>query len=335
MIIRIVKNINAIDSYAFKSFIDANHNGNFFQSFEAFKFFASIDSYSPLLVLAIEDKEIIGSLLAFVIKGNKLITGYLSRRCIIYGGPIVKNDDQEIVDKLLNHLDNEVTGKAIFSEFRILYDMKSYKAVFNNNGYEFEEHLNYIVPIISTEENIKLLHPSKRRQINLSIRNGAEIIEAKSLTDIEAFYKILSNLYKAKIKKPLPEFNFFQKFYYNKELGKFFLIKFKEGIIGGIMCPIYGDKIFEWFVCGLDGKIKNVYPSVLATWAPIEYAINKGLKYFDFLGAGKPNVDYGVREFKSKFGGQLVNYGRFTKIHSKTLYKIGKSGLELMKKIKS
>jgi len=334
MIIRIVKNINEVDAHAFKSFIDSNQNGNFFQSLEAFIFFTSVDTYNPLLVLAIEDDDIIGSLLAFVIRGNKLITGYLSRRCIIYGGPIVKNKDPEIVNKLLNQLDNEVSDKAIFSEFRILYDMKSYKEVFNSNGYILEDHLNYIVPIISTEGNKKLLHTSKRRQINLSIRNGAEIIEAKSLKDIEAFYKILSFLYKTKIKKPLPEFSFFEKFYSNKELGKFFLVKYEEEVIGGIMCPIYRDKIFEWFICGLDGEIKNVYPSVLATWAPIEYGINNGLKYFDFLGAGKPNVDYGVREFKSKFGGQLVNYGRFTKIHSKTLYNIGKSGLELIKKIR-
>jgi serine/alanine adding enzyme len=334
MIIRIIKNINGIDYHELKSFIDVNQNGNFFQSFEAFEFFASVDTYNPLLILAIENEEIIGSLLAFVIRGNKLLTGYLSRRCIVYGGPIVKDKDPEIVNKLVSYLDNEVSGKAIFSEFRILYDMKSYKEVFNSNGYVFEDHLNYIVPIISAEENRKLLHTSKRRQINLSIKNGAEIREAKSLADIERFYKILSNLYRTKVKKPLPEFNFFTKFYNNKKLGKIFLIKFKEEIIGGIMCPIYRDKIFEWFVCGLDGKVKNVYPSVLATWAPIEYGINNGLKYFDFLGAGKPNIDYGVRDFKSKFGGQLVNYGRFTKIHSKTLYNIGKSGLQLIKKIR-
>lgn len=33
---------------------------------------------------------------------------------------------------------------------------------------------------------------------------------------------------------------------------------------------------------------------------------------FDFGGAGKPNVSYGVRYYKMSFGGKLVNYGRYT-----------------------
>jgi lipid II:glycine glycyltransferase (peptidoglycan interpeptide bridge formation enzyme) len=84
----------------------------------------------------------------------------------------------------------------------------------------------------------------------------------------------------------------------------------------------------------MDGKIKNVYPSVLATYAPIEYAANNGLQYFDFMGAGKPNQDYGVREFKSKFGGTEVEFGRFIRINKPILYQFGKLGFKLLNLIK-
>ena len=67
---------------------------------------------------------------------------------------------------------------------------------------------------------------------------------------------------------------------------------------------VYNDVIYDIYGCGEDGKYKDVYPSVLANWAALEYGLKNGLKYFDFLGAGKPNEDYGVREFKSKFGGE-------------------------------
>ncbi|MDW7681251.1 MAG: peptidoglycan bridge formation glycyltransferase FemA/FemB family protein [bacterium] len=127
---------------------------------------------------------------------------------------------------------------------------------------------------------------------------------------------------------------FFKSFFEKKDLGKYFLIQFNSKIIGGIMCPIYKGTIYEWFVCGLDGQIDNVYPSVLATWAPIAYAANSGLKYFDFMGAGKPDDEYGVREFKSKFGGELVNYGRFVRINNPFLYNIGKIGLKVLGKIR-
>ena len=72
----------------------------------------------------------------------------------------------------------------------------------------------------------------------------------------------------------------------------------------------------------------------MATWAAIEYGARNGLSYFDFMGAGSPDSDYGVREFKSKFGGKLVNYGRFLRINHPVLYQIGKIGLKLLKVLK-
>lgn len=121
----------------------------------------------------------------------------------------------------------------------------------------------------------------------------------------------------------------------NEKIGKYFLVEYNKEIIGGIMCPITPDKaIYEWYVCGLDGQHNGIYPSVLATWAPIDYALKKGLKYFDFMGAGKPDQNYGVREFKSKFGGESVNFGRFERINNRFLYKLGKIGIKLRSIIK-
>ena len=133
---------------------------------------------------------------------------------------------------------------------------------------------------------------------------------------------------KKKSKNLFPAFHFFEKFYQSKNVGKIFIIKNENKIIGGAVCPIYKDRIYELYVCGLDREIKNVYPSALATWAPIEYAAKNGLKYFDFMGAGSPDADYGVREFKSQFGGDLYDYGRYIRINNRILYEIGKFGLK-------
>ena len=94
--------------------------------------------------------------------------------------------------------------------------------------------------------------------------------------------------------------------------------------------------IYEWYVCGLDQDYKNIYPSVLATWAAIEYGLKNNLETFDFMGVGVPDKDYGVREFKSKFGGELVNFGRFGRINNHFIYTITEIGfnvLALLRKI--
>lgn len=76
-----------------------------------------------------------------------------------------------------------------------------------------------------------------------------------------------------------------------------------------------------------------MYPSVLATWAGIEYAAKNGFEYFDFMGAGKPDESYGVREFKSKFGGELVSYGRFLYVYKPLVYKLAKCYFDVLKKV--
>jgi len=98
------------------------------------------------------------------------------------------------------------------------------------------------------------------------------------------------------------------------------------------MCVALDKKIlYEWFVCGLDGEYKKIFPSTLATWAAIQFATENGFEYFDMMGAGKPDEDYGVREFKARFGGKLVEYGRFEIILHKFLYKIGVIAIKFLK----
>ena len=109
------------------------------------------------------------------------------------------------------------------------------------------------------------------------------------------------------------------------------LVKYEDRIIGGILSPVFTDKvIYEWYVCGLDQEFRHVYPSVLATWAAMDYALQNNIARFDFMGVGVPDRDYGVRDFKSKFGGELVNYGRFGRVNNKLLYAITEIGFNIL-----
>jgi serine/alanine adding enzyme len=324
--------INQIPLSHWKKFIIDHPHGNFFQSPECFSFFSSVSNYSPVLFYMIENEVMTGSLLAVIIREESYLQKYFSRRCIVWGGPLVRDNNNAIAAMLISSLNAYVKNKVIYTEFRNLVDVSAIHEAFISNGMVFHDHLNFIVEINSIDDARKQLSKSKKRQIDKSLQNGAEIIIAVNLEQVEHFYSILNKLYREKVRKPLPPFNFFSNFFM-QELGKFFLVQFDNKIIGGIMCPVYRDTIYEYFVASLDVEYKDLYPGILATWAPIEYAAGNGFRYFDFMGAGKAGEDYGVREFKSKFGGKEVNYGRYLKIHSKLLYSAGIFGLKLMKKI--
>jgi serine/alanine adding enzyme len=179
---------------------------------------------------------------------------------------------------------------------------------------------------------------SRRRQIKKALNNGSSIIEPENIEQIKDFYNILFRLYRYKIRKPLPDLSFFENFYQQSRQGKLGiirLIKYNDQIIGGILAPIFENKcIYEWYVCGLDKEFKDQHPSVLATWAGIDYAIQNNISSFDFMGVGKPEQEYGVRDFKARFGGELVNHGRLTRINNKSLYSIAEFGYNILAMLK-
>ncbi len=74
--------------------------------------------------------------------------------------------------------------------------------------------------------------------------------------------------------------------------------------------------------------MKKIFPTHLAIYSIIEFAIKENLKMVDFMGAGKPDTEYGVRDYKLQFGGDLVDFGRFNIIFKPRLFNLGIWGLK-------
>jgi len=72
---------------------------------------------------------------------------------------------------------------------------------------------------------------------------------------------------------------------------------------------------------------RRISPTHLSILAAMEFGLEKGIPKFDFMGAGKPGISYGVRDFKKQFGGEEVEHGRFIKVLNPFLYKLGKIGI--------
>ncbi|RJP70483.1 MAG: hypothetical protein C4539_06265, partial [Ignavibacteriales bacterium] len=68
-------------------------------------------------------------------------------------------------------------------------------------------------------------------------------------------------------------------------------------------------------------------------WYSIKIAKENHLELFDFGGAGVPNVDYGPRKYKSKFNGDLKNFGRVYYYHRHKTSKLLENVYRFKKKI--
>ncbi len=319
------------DEIPLKSWNSLLKSSNFaspFQTPEFYQLFNSLEGLSAEAI-AITNSENLLALVVIILFRDAGIKGFFSRRAIIYGGPLILPNELQAIDLLLKEIPKIFSNKAIYVETRNFFDYSRYKPSFLKNKWDYIPHLNFHLNTGNSEDMCRNVSKSRMRQIKKALKSGVFWKEAISIEEVDTFYDILSALYK-KIKKPLLPKSFFRVFF-ESNCGKYLLVYYEGEIIGGIMCPVFPNKaIYEFYICGLDHEFKNQYPSIIATWAAMEFAIQHALPLFDFMGAGAPDRPYGVREFKARFGAELVEHGRFTRILNPPLYKIGVLGLKLI-----
>jgi lipid II:glycine glycyltransferase (peptidoglycan interpeptide bridge formation enzyme) len=164
------------------------------------------------------------------------------------------------------------------------------------------------------------------------MRDGAQIVQQPTIEQVRAFYAILQDLYRTKVRTPLWSWDFFERLFHT-EHARYILVELDGQIVGGTACVCLPSKtVYEWYACGLDDCRDDIRPLSVAIWGEMQHAAENGYPLFDFMGAGKPDEPYGVRDFKSEFGGELVEYGRFLCVRKPLLYWIGKMGVKWLKR---
>lgn len=314
-----------------------NHSSTatFFQTPECYDFYASLSFLKPFVYAVAQDDKLLALAAGYILADGGLLKQSFSRRAIINGGILLaENVPDSAVDVLLATIKNDLGKKTVYIEIRNNTDYSAYKKDFEKQAFLYQAHLNYEIALTTKQDVFDKLSKSKKRQIKQAQKQGVTYETVTEKHEVEIFYSLLKNLYEKKVKRPLFPLEFFQKLV-KLPNGRLFVVKRADKIIGGIACVIFEKKTaYEWFVCGDDRNDKKSYPSVMATWAGIEYACDEGIESFDFMGAGKPDKAYGVREFKSKFGGRMLEYGRFLYISKPLKYKLGKFALYFLKSIK-
>ena len=330
----ILTDYNQIDITQWDSLTNASPVSSWFQTREAYLFFDSLSFMQPFVVAVSEDDQIKGITVGYVQGDGSWLKRQLTRRAIIIGGPLLADDitDQQL-STMLNAVRNRLHKQVIYIETRNLNDYSRWRETFETCGFQYVPHLNFHQDTSSVETVDKNLSRTRKRHIHVGLRDEATIGQATSKEEVEALYNILYDLYHNKVKKPLLPKEFFLKL---AELSsaRILTVKYGDKVIGGMAYVELAGKVgYEWYVCGMDDTYKNLYPSELATYAGLQYAATSGCQRFDFMGAGKPNVPYGVRDFKALFGGQLVEHGRYLYVCKPLLYNMGKAAISVIEKL--
>lgn len=308
---------------------------NWFQTDECFDFYSSLSFLEPFKFEIRRGDEIKGRIVGYIQKDGGKLKQFFSRRAIIDGGPMLADDiTPEELSKLLSLCKNQLRSKAIYIEFRNFEDYSKFKDNFENNDFKYHPHYNILIDTSDYDSVFRRMDRNRKRNIKKAMEKGIVVEHHPSEQNVKVFYNLLRKLYSEKVKTPLVPFSFFYKLH-KSPFANYIIIKNTEGIIiSGIVCIGTGSTLYALYTCGRDAEYRELSPSVIANFEAIKYACDNGYSRFDFMGAGSPgDGGYGVRDFKAKFGGKLVEYGRFKCVLSPILYKIGEIGVKIMKKI--
>lgn len=333
-----------IDQQQWQTLVDQSPTATWFQTPEAYEFYASnLEEMTPFAVGIEEDGHLVGVIIGYTTQEKSPIKQLFTCRSIIIGGPLLANDISETaLAELLNAVAQCPASRLspfasrltnpIYIESRNFHDYSKWRNIFEANGFAYQPHLNFHVDTSSVEVVDKNLGKSRKRDIRTTIRDGVTPVYQPTTAQVKEYYQILQNLYATKVKTPLFSWNFFEQLH-RTEHARFILTEYQGRIIGGTVCVELPNRaLYEWFACGEDGVYDHIYPSCYATYLGIKYAAESGCQIFDMMGAGKPEEAYGVRDFKAKFGGELVEHGRFLCVRKPLLYWIGKTGVKLLKR---
>jgi len=293
--------------------------------------FAATKNYEPTILATEIDGEIEDLLLGCNIKEGGGLKGAFSSRIIVTGGPISRGGD---ISEIVRAFDEAVGPDALYAQFRNLRDMSSQRPAFEELGYAYEEHIDYVHDLTRPIEEIwKGFNASRRRGIKKAEKGGVTAREAEGDEDVKILYGLLKETYEM-AGVPLADQSLFVNMWRVLRPAKMLRIvlgaKGKDTIAGRLYLT-NRRTIYEWYAGGSSAG-REEHANEFLVWDTMQWGSKNGFRLFDFGGAGRPEEDYGPGEFKRLFGGTMTSFGRFEKIYHPIKHMIGRKGYDLLRR---
>jgi hypothetical protein len=318
-------------------FVNAHPAGNIFQTPEMLQVFSQARNHRPELWAAVQN----GCVLALFLPVRINLLGGplqpLTTRSVVYGSVLCAStpEGQGALDRLLRAYKQGPHPNSLFTELRNLSDQGVLRPTLERHGFVHEKHLNYLIRLDRTEEEIfRSIGSRTRKNIRHGQNQGKIIVEeANDRIGLAACYDLLRQTYKA-ARVPLADISLFESAFdtlYPKKMMKLTLARL-EGVLAAVSVDLlFKDVMYGWYG-GVDRSCSRHPVHELLMWQILKWGSQNGYRWYDFGGAGKPGEKYGVRDFKAKFGGELVDYGRDIYVHSRRRLWLSERGYQIVRR---
>lgn len=324
--------VNSVNEDAWRFFVDQHPCGNIFHTPEMFRVFEQAIGHRPLLWAALDQYgEILAMLHPVQISLANGVLRRLTTRAVVYGGVLCtpRSANQDVLNVLLQAYCQDAAQESLFTEIRNLSDLSIIQPLLSQCEFYYEDHLNYLIRLNgSTGEILQKIGSRTRKNIRRAMHRGTVIAEDFCDPDLlPTWYELLQKSYSA-ARVPLADISLFEAAFQilqPRGMAQFWLAHTDSAYVAASLELLYKDIIYGWY-SGVDRDYSREFPGELLMWRVLERGCMNGYKVYDFGGAGRPDEEYGVRDFKAKFGGDLVCFGRNKKVHSPNLLRWSEKG---------
>jgi hypothetical protein len=330
--------VNSLPAGQWRAFVDAHPVGNIFHTPEMFEVYGHAAGHLPELWAGVEDGHVLALFIPVHISLRGGLLRHFTTRTVCFGSVLSQPGPQGAfaLEELLKTYKADPGRRSLFTELRNISPLEDELSILQQQGFIFEEHLNYLIDLnLPAEAVFNNIGARTRKNIRKGLNKDlVKIEEVCEEPDLRECYRLLDMTYRA-AHVPLSEYSLFRAaadLLGPKRMIRFALARVHGEAAAASVELLYKDRVFGWFG-GMDRRFAPYIPNELLMWSIIKWSAENGFKKYDFGGAGKPNEKYGVRDFKAKFGGRLVCYGRNVWVPNRFLLSLSDFAYQIVRRL--
>jgi CelD/BcsL family acetyltransferase involved in cellulose biosynthesis len=324
-----------VSSSDWNKYVNDHPKGSVFHTLEMRTVFEATPGYEPMHIGARDSRgKIVAMLCAVRIKTIGGVFSPLASRSIMFAEPICDESDEgiEALTRLIRLHDRRWNRKTLLTEIRPISAPGAEQVALEKCGYTLLPYCNYVNDLSDGPHVLAAKLKKTKRKIRTAHRRGLSIESENNSTCMDRVYQQIKASYE-RSHVPLAQHELFKAAlkHLPEEMLQIRVGELDGEDVAATVGLVFKDRYFAWY----NGTTRppGISAAAALVWDEIESACRLGLKYYDFGGAGWPNEDFGPRVFKSRFGGQLVDNGRYRKVGSRIKLALATGGYRLLRRV--
>ena len=291
------------------------------------KVFATSEGFEVFPLFALSGTEVVAAAIPVLVKIRSPLFERFTNRLIMYASPLHLETPQGTAGMrlIMERAKTILRSKGLFLEVRNSERFPGNPSDPAVHGFEYIPYQNYLVDLSQGLEPLWSSYSSfTRNHIRKSEKKGATIRRVHD-DELDAVIGLVERLYE---RKRIPIINpsiFRNAFSMLTATGniRIMVLEAQSKVVAVRMSLNYGGTVLDWYAAS-DSEFNALYPNEVLTWDSIKWGAENGYQVFDFGGGAIKGQEYGPAKFKEKFGGMLVEFGRYRYYPHRWLYRIAK-----------